>query len=45
MTMPHTEGRRNVSLRSRVILLTAICVAGAVALASAGAFIVVSTNL
>jgi two-component system sensor histidine kinase MprB len=45
VTMPQPEGRRNVSLRSRVILLTAICVAGAVALASAGAFIVVSTNL
>lgn len=45
MTMPHAEGRRNVSLRSRVILLTAVCVAGAVALASVGAFMVVSTNL
>ncbi|EWM14189.1 sensor histidine kinase [Kutzneria sp. 744] len=45
MTMPHVEGRRNVSLRSRVILLTAICVAGAVALASVGAFMVVSSNL
>jgi two-component system sensor histidine kinase MprB len=43
--MPHAEGRRNVSLRSRVILLTAICVAGAVALASVGAFMVVSSNL
>jgi two-component system sensor histidine kinase MprB len=45
VTMPRAEGSRNVSLRSRVILLTAICVAGAVALASIGAFIVVSSNL
>jgi two-component system sensor histidine kinase MprB len=43
--MPRPEGSRNVSLRSRVILLTAICVAGAVALASIGAFMVVSSNL
>jgi two-component system sensor histidine kinase MprB len=45
VTMPRTEGGRNISLRSRVILLTAICVAGAVALASVGAFVVVSSNL
>jgi two-component system sensor histidine kinase MprB len=43
--MPRAEGSRNISLRSRVILLTAICVAGAVALASVGAFMVVSSNL
>ncbi|MFB9617368.1 HAMP domain-containing sensor histidine kinase [Kutzneria kofuensis] len=43
--MPQAEGKRNVSLRSRVILLTAVCVAGAVALASIGAFMVVSSNL
>ena len=45
MTVPQAEGKRTVSLRSRVILLTAICVAGAVALASVGAFMVVSSNL
>jgi two-component system sensor histidine kinase MprB len=45
VTQPRVEGKRNVSLRSRVILLTAICVAGAVALASVGAFMVVSSNL
>jgi two-component system sensor histidine kinase MprB len=43
--VPRPEGKRNVSLRSRVILLTAICVAGAVALAAVGAFMVVSSNL
>ncbi|MBV9844337.1 MAG: HAMP domain-containing histidine kinase [Kutzneria sp.] len=36
---------QRVSLRSRVILLTAICVGGAVALASVGAFVTVRTSL
>jgi two-component system sensor histidine kinase MprB len=37
--------KRRISLRSRVALLAAACVAGSVALASLGAYLVVSDNL
>jgi two-component system sensor histidine kinase MprB len=43
---PHETGRRQrFSLRSRVTLLAAMCVAGAVALVSLGAYLTVSRNL
>ncbi|RSM82515.1 sensor histidine kinase [Kibdelosporangium aridum] len=43
---PQEHGRRQrVSLRSRVTLLAAICVAGAVALVSLGAYLTVQQNL
>jgi two-component system, OmpR family, sensor histidine kinase MprB len=42
---PEGGTKKSISLRSRVILLTAMCVAGAVALASIGAFVVVDNNL
>ncbi|WP_441297526.1 ATP-binding protein [Actinosynnema sp. ALI-1.44] len=46
MFAPHDHGRRQrVSLRSRVTLLAAICVAGAVALVSLGAYLTVQQNL
>ncbi|TDQ04352.1 HAMP domain-containing sensor histidine kinase [Labedaea rhizosphaerae] len=38
-------GRQRISLRSRVTLLAAMCVAGAVALVSLGAYITVSNSL
>jgi two-component system sensor histidine kinase MprB len=41
---PH-RGRQRMSLRTRVTMLTAACVAGAVALVSLGAFVTVRNNL
>jgi two-component system sensor histidine kinase MprB len=40
-----TGGRQRISLRSRVTLLAAMCVAGAVALVSLGAYLTVSSSL
>lgn len=43
--VPPPAGRKRVSLRARVTLLAASCVAGAVALVSLGAFFTVKENL
>ena len=39
------SAKRRISLRSRVALLAAACVAGSVALASLGAYLIVNDNL
>lgn len=44
-TPPPPTGRKRVSLRSRVTMLAASCVAGAVALVSLGAYLTVRENL